>query len=220
MPLDVIGAGLGRTGTLSLKLALERVGFAPCYHMKEVFEHLEDHVPLWDQAARGESVDWDALFRGYRSAVDFPVASFYRELADYYPKAKVVLTLRDPERWFQSFSDTIMRPLTQPLPDNLAEWGAMTRKAILERVFKGNALDKAHVIERFRHHNDEVERTIAPERLLVYEVSQGWKPLCEFLGCSIPDEPFPRVNTTDEFQERIATMFQLERSDGPSVRNL
>lgn len=212
MPLDVIGAGLGRTGTLSLKLALERVGFGPCYHMKEVFEHLDDHVPLWDQAARGEYVDWDALFQGYRSAVDFPVASFYRELADCYPKAKVVLTVRDPERWFQSFSDTIMHRLTQPLPDNLAAWGAMTRKTILERVFKGNALDKAHAIERHRQHNDEVERTIAPERLLVYEVSQGWKPLCEFLGCRIPDEPFPRVNTTDEFQERIATMFQLERS--------
>ena len=212
MPLDVIGAGLGRTGTLSLKLALERLRFGPCYHMKEVFEHLDDHVPLWDQATRSEYVDWDALFQCYRSSVDFPVASFYRELADYYPKAKVVLTVRDPERWFQSFSDTIMHRLTQPLPDNLAAWGAMTRKTILERVFKGNALDKAHAIERYRQHNDEVERTIAPERLLVYEVSQGWKPLCEFLGCRIPDEPFPRVNTSDEFQERIATMYQLERS--------
>lgn len=212
MTLFAIGAGLGRTGTLSLKLALEQLGLGPCYHMREVFEHLDVHVPLWEQAARGADVNWDALFQGYRSAVDFPVAGFYRELADYYPKAKVVLTVRDPERWFQSFSDTIMHPLTRPLPDNLAAWGSMTRRAIVDRVFMGNALDKAHVIERYRDHNDEVRRTIPPHRLLVYEVSQGWKPLCEFLEVRIPDEPFPKVNTTDEFQERIATLFQRDKS--------
>src|SRR4051794_2181987 len=148
MALSVVGAGVGRTGTLSLKIALERLGFGPCYHMKEVFEHLEAHVPVWDQAAQGGHVDWDALFQGYRAAVDFPVSAFYRELADHSPAAKIVLTVRDPERWYQSFSDTIVHPLTQPLPDNLAAWGAMVHKAILDRVFSGNAFDKAHVIER------------------------------------------------------------------------
>jgi hypothetical protein len=161
-------------------------------------------------SGRCADVDWDALFKDYRSAVDFPVAGFYRELADYYPEAKVVLTVRDPERWFQSFKNTIMHPLTQPLPDKLTAWGAMVQKTILDRVFSGNALDRAHVIERYRHHNDAVKRTIPPERLLIYEVAQGWKPLCEFLGLDAPDGPFPMVNTTDEFQERIATMFQRE----------
>ena len=104
MTLFAIGAGLGRTGTLSLKLALEQLGFGPCYHMREVFEHLDVHVPLWEQAARGADVNWDALFQGYRSAVDFPVAGFYRELADYYPKAKVVLTVRDPECGFKALA--------------------------------------------------------------------------------------------------------------------
>src|SRR5215207_3434894 len=98
MPLSVVGAGLGRTGTMSLKLALERVGFGPCYHMKEVFEHLDAHVPAWDRAANGEWVDWDGLFDGYRAGVDLPVAAFYRELSEHYATAKVILTVRNPNR--------------------------------------------------------------------------------------------------------------------------
>jgi hypothetical protein len=214
MALSVIGAGVGRTGTKSLQLALERLGFGPCYHMHEVFNHLATHVPLWDRAARGHEVDWDSLFEGYRSAVDFPVASFYRELAGYYPEAKVVLTVRDSERWFQSFSDTIMYGLSQPLPDNLAAWGAMARKVIFERVFMRDTSNKAHMIECYRRHNEEVQRTIPPERLLVYEVSQGWEPLCAFLGVWVPDEAFPKVNTKDEFQERITSLFKKEAPAG------
>ena len=209
MALSIIGAGLGRTGTLSLKLALERLSFGPCYHMKEVFEHL-DHVPVWDRAADGEPVDWDALFQGYRSAVDLPVAAFYRELSFRYPAAKVILTVRDPDRWFRSVSDTILRPLTEPLPDPLADWGAMVRKAILGRVFAGGGADRAHMIASYELHNEEVERTIPPERLLVYEVADGWAPLCGFLGMPVPAEPFPKVNTTDEFRERIAPLFRAE----------
>src|SRR4051812_39683738 len=107
MTLSVIGAGLGRTGTASLKLALEQLGLGPCYHMKEVFEHLDAHVPVWDRAADGRTVDWDTLFQGYRSAVDFPAAAFYQEVAGRYPRAKVILTERDPERWYASFKETI-----------------------------------------------------------------------------------------------------------------
>ena len=209
MALSVIGAGLGRTGTLSLKLALERLGFGPCYHMKEVFEHL-DHVPVWDRAADGEPVDWDTLFDGYRSAVDFPAAAFYRRLSDHYPAAKVILTVRDPDRWFQSFSDTILHPLTEPLPDHLADWGVMIRKTIFDRVFEGNVADREHVIASYERHNEEVERTIRPEQPLVYEVSQGWAPLCDFLEVPTPDEPFPKVNTTDEFREHFAPMFRAQ----------
>lgn len=207
MALSVIGAGLGRTGTLSLKLALERLGFGPCYHMKEVFEHL-DHVPIWDRAANGETVDWNALFNGYRSGVDFPVAAFHRELSDYYPDAKLILTVRDPDRWYQSASDTILHPLTRPLPGHLTEWGEMVHKAILDRVFAGSVSDRAHVIACYERHNEEVRRAYSPDRLLVYDVSQGWEPLCRFLGVPAPDELFPRVNTTDEFREHIAPLFQ------------
>jgi hypothetical protein len=180
MLLSVVGAGLGRTGTMSLKLALEHVGFGPCYHMKEVFEHLDADVPMWDRAANGEGVDWDALFDGYRAGVDRPVSSFYRELAEHYATAKVILTVRNPNRWFQSFSETILHPLTEPLPDHLAAWGTMVRKAILNRIFGGNVMDRAHVIACYKRHNEEVQRTIPPERLLVYDVAQGWEPLIDF----------------------------------------
>jgi hypothetical protein len=207
MTLSVIGAGLGRTGTLSLKIALEQLGLGPCYHMKEVFEHL-DHVPMWQRAADGEAVDWDALFAGYRSAVDFPAAAFYEALAAHYPAAKVILTVRDPDRWFQSVDATIFHPLRRPLPAPLADWGRMVRKAILERVFEGDVDDRDHVIACYERHNAAVQRTNPAERLLSYEVSQGWEPLCAFLGVPIPDGPFPKVNTTSEFQERIAHMFQ------------
>lgn len=212
MTLSVVGAGVGRTGTLSLKIALERLGFGPCYHMKEVFENLDAHVPLWDRAAGGHEVDWNELFKGYKSAVDFPAASFYRELAAYYPEAKVVLTERDPERWFQSFSDTIMNGLALPMAGNFAAWGAMVQKTIAEKLFMGNVSDKAHVIACYRRHNEEVRRTIPRERLLVYEVSQGWKPLCAFLEVDVPEEPFPKVNTTDEFRELFATKFHNGKS--------
>jgi hypothetical protein len=205
MALSVIGAGVGRTGTLSLKLALERLGFGPCYHMKEIFERHLDHVPVWERAADGERVDWDALFEGYGSAVDFPASAFYRELSDHYPTAKVILTVRDPDRWYKSFSDTIFHPLTGPLPDQLAGWGRMVHKAILDRVFDGNALDKGHVIAAYERHNEDVKRTIPRERLLVYEISEGLAPLCRVLDVPVPDEPYPKVNTTNEWLENIGS---------------
>jgi len=214
MALSVIGAGVGRTGTLSLKLALERLGFAPCYHMREVFEHhLASHVPVWARAADGERIDWDTLFEGYRSAVDFPASAFYGEISQHYPDARVILTVRDPDRWFQSFSDTILHPLTERLPDNLADWGRMVHKAIVDRIFDGQVEDRAHVIACYKRHNEQVRQTIPAERLLVYEVATGWDPLCQFLGVPLPDEPFPKANTTDEFRERIATFFKLDPNE-------
>lgn len=210
MTLSVIGAGLGRTGTMSLKLALERLGFGPCYHMKEVFQRLDAHVPVWNRAADGEAVDWDALFADFRAAVDHPAAVFYRDLADHYPNAKVILTVRDPDRWLQSFSETILHALTEPLPDRLAEWGTMHDKVVRDRVFAGNVADRAHMIARYERHNEEVERTIPAERLLIYEVAQGWGPLCRFLGGPVPDEPFPKANTTADFSEHLAPLFKRE----------
>ena len=210
MTLAVIGAGLGRTGTMSLKLALERLGFGPCYHMKEVFEQLDEHVPIWTQAASGRGVDWNVLFEKFEAAVDHPAAAFYGELADHYPGAKVILTVRDPILWLRSFRETIRRPLTEPLPDHLTDWGLMCDKVILDRVFGGSVAEEAHMIACYARHNEEVKRTIPPERLLVFEVAQGWEPLCRFLGVSAPDEPFPKTNTTDEFRGRFAPMFRRE----------
>ncbi len=219
MTLSVIGAGLGRTGTLSLKVALERLGFGPCYHTRELLKQVDAHVAVWNRAADGDCVDWDALYEGYSSAVDFPTAAFYRELSDYYPVAKVILTLRDPARWYESVKETIVWPLTQPLPDHLSAWQAMLRKAVVNRIFGGNVQDREHVIAAYERHNADVKRTVAPERLLAYDISEGWAPLCSFLGADIPHEAFPKVNTTEEFRDRILTTF-TRPGDAPVMQGL
>jgi hypothetical protein len=205
MVLAVIGAGYGRTGTYSLKAALERLGFGPCHHMIELFRHPEQ-IPAWNQAVNGAPADWDTLLAGYRSGVDWPTCHFWRELADRYPSAKVVLTVRDPHQWYQSARATAFRYLDEPPPKNDPTAGAqwkLVRKMILEQTFGGSTADEELAIAVFERHNEEVKRAIPDERLLVYEVSQGWKPLCGFLGVPIPDEPFPRVNMTEEFVGRF-----------------
>ena len=202
MSLQVIGAGFGRTGTLSLKFALEKLGVGPCYHMMEVFGKA-DHIAAWADATADRPVDWDGLFEGYNSAVDWPACSFWRELSERYPEGKVLLSLRDPERWYESVSNTIYQAMMAPA------WGEddvqrahhkMARELILERTFGGRFEDKEHAIAVYNRHNDEVKASVPPERLLVFEAAQGWEPLCAFLGLPMPDEPFPRVNTTDEFR--------------------
>jgi hypothetical protein len=202
VPLCVIGAGFGRTGTMSLKLALERVGFGPCYHMTEVFKNPEV-AGYWEDAADGKRVDWEQVFAGYRSSVDWPGATFYRELADAYPHAKVILTVREPEAWFKSTQATIF---ARDIPDDSQEpWERMALKVIAD-LFDRQMHDKKKLIEVYERHNEAVQRQIASDRLLVYEISQGWQPLCDFLDVSVPAEPMPRVNTTEEFQQQVAAM--------------
>jgi hypothetical protein len=205
MALKVIGAGFGRTGTHALKLALEMVGFGPCYHMTELMAHPE-YVPLWQAAADGEDVDWDTIFSGYQATVDWPAAYFWRELSAHYPEAKVLLSVRDPESWYKSFYSTIYTALTTPLPDNqpYPPRQIMGRKLMLEKTFGGRFEDRDYAIDVYEEHNKEVQRSIPAQRLLVYEVTAGWEPLCEFLGCAIPQEPFPNTNSTEEFQTRVA----------------
>lgn len=204
MALQVIGAGFGRTGTLSLKLALEHLGFGPCYHMFEVLAQ-PSHDPVWHAATRGERVDWDALFEGYASAVDWPVAAFWRELSDHYPHARLVLSVRDPQRWHQSVLGTIYAAMSStPDPDDeqACAHRAMTRELILERTFGGRMHDPEHAIEVFERHNQVVQESFSDERLLVHETGNGWEPLCAFLDCPIPDVPYPHSNTHREFNER------------------
>jgi Sulfotransferase domain len=209
MTLKVIGAGFGRTGTLSLKNAFERLGFGPCYHMFEVVER-PDHIEMWHRRVYGGSIDWELLFKDFQSAVDWPVAGYWRELAAYYPEAKVILSLRDPDGWYKSVTDTIYRGLSMPAPlDAPASrrlQQEMARKLVLEDTFNGRFEDKAHAIEVYNRHNEEVHRTIAPQRLLVFEADQGWDPLCRFLGVTAPSEPFPHLNDTASIQARMKEM--------------
>ncbi|MGW4642872.1 sulfotransferase family protein [Sphaerisporangium sp. NPDC004334] len=213
--MRVIGAGFGRTGTLTLKTALERLGFGPCHHMTEVIGDSRQ-VRRWLAVSRGETPDWDSVFAGYRSCVDWPAAAYWRELAAHYPEAKIVLTVRDPARWLDSMRATILKQrergtalparmmmlFSSMLGTDLAAFMEMTRRIVTEREFGGRADDSEYLTQRFEEHVAEVKAAIPPERLLVFEVRQGWEPLCGFLGVPVPDEPFPRVNDTADFQAR------------------
>ncbi|HZE32702.1 MAG TPA: sulfotransferase, partial [Actinoallomurus sp.] len=202
--LDVIGVGFGRTGTLSLKSALERVGFGPCHHMVELIDNV-DQISLWKRLTDGETPDWDAVYRGYRSTADWPGARFWRQITDHFPQAKVILTVRDPQRWYESAAQSIYLAVSGPAPaDPLA---AGMRQVVEGMVwngeFDGRFEDMDHAIEVFNEHNEAVRREISPDRLLVFEVAQGWEPLCAFLGVPVPDEPFPRTNDRQEFADRV-----------------
>jgi hypothetical protein len=209
MALQVVGAGFGRTGTLSLKNALEMLGFGPCYHMLEVFPRPE-HVAMWHRLAFHNSMDWDLVFRDFRATVDWPAARWWREIAAHFPDAKVLLSLRDPEAWYKSMSETIYQPMKWPprpdAPEPMRLHTEMVRKAILTDTFDNRFEDKAHAIEVFQRHNQEVRDSIDPARLLVFDVREGWAPLCRFLEVPIPGRPFPRLNDTASTQAMIKLM--------------
>lgn len=203
MTLKVIGSGYGRTGTMSLKLALEELGFGPCYHMMEVFKDKDHRSAQWEAAADGNP-DWEGIFEGYESTVDWPNATFYRELAEAYPDARVIHTERDPEDWWRSTQNTIFNRLGENDPDAQTDpWKRMVRK-VVGRLFDGRLHDKEKCLAVYNAHNAEVRRVIPPERLLVYFAADGWAPLCTFLGVGVPDKPMPKVNTSDEFRARLA----------------
>jgi len=216
MALQIIGAGMGRTGTLSLKAALEQLGFGPCYHMTRIFEHIE-HGPMWQQFAAGSRGDWDSLLGDFQAAVDWPASYFWRQLAAFYPQAKVILTVRDAARWFSSIDGTLFRFMAAPgIPDDEAARRqiVMARDIVQKRIFEDRIDDRAHVIEVFERHNRAVQATLPAERLLTYDVTQGWAPLCAFLGVPVPDAPFPRVNAQQELLDTHAQRYQLSQG-GP-----
>lgn len=203
MPLRVIGAGCGRTGTASLKFALERLLGAPCYHMLEVFQH-PDHIPVWHRAALGEDVNWLALFDGYAAAVDWPTAAFWPELMRVFPDAIVLLSVRDPEEWWASASETIFHGI-DTLPFDAPEWKEMVRALFRER-WGADFADRDASIAAFNAHNARVRREVPAERLLVWQAGDGWAPLCEALDVPVPAEQFPRANTREDFRARRAAM--------------
>jgi len=208
MTLSVISAGFGRTGTMSLKLALEELGLGPCHHMIEVIHNGEAQVPLWKAALAGHP-DYAAIYDGYKSAVDWPSAAFWKELADAYPEAKIILSSRSAESWYASISETILATVWAPdtWPPQAVEWFTMVTK-VLERSF-GDAKDKDDLIATFHAHEANVKATIPPERLLVHSAKDGWGPLCAFLDVPVPLTPYPRTNSKEEFFQHMKDADEL-----------
>ena len=215
----MIGAGFGRTGTASLKVALEELGFGPCYHMTEVFAN-PDHADFWRAAWRGEPVDWDGVLGRYEATVDWPACTFYAKLLERHPGAKVLLSVRDPEKWYESTRNSIyeLGRISTGSPFSRLGFallslvvfgtfksgqGPMTEEIVWQGTFDGKFEDKHHAIGVFNRHNEEVQRRAPQGRLLVYEVREGWGPLCEFLGVEEPEKPFPRLNDAAEMRRRI-----------------
>ena len=204
MNLEVIGTGVGRTGTYSLKLALNQLGFGPCHHMEEVLHHMPVQVPLWQQAANG-TPDWAAIYTGYHSAVDWPTAGFFRALSTAYPQAKFVHTVRSPDNWVASFSATIYQLLANQhqAPPAMQYWLGMAAEVIAKTGFPAG-LDAAALEKAFIAHTEAVKQAIPAKQLLVFQVKDGWAPLCDFLGVAVPDSAFPRTNDRGEFWDRVA----------------
>jgi hypothetical protein len=203
MALRVVGAGLGRTGTLSLKLALAQLLDAPCYHMVEVMRRASD-VSMWHAAARGETVDWEQLFSGYAASVDWPAAAHWRAVTRAYPDALVLLSSRPADAWWRSADLTIFRELRAAPPTHPPEavaWRAMIDD-MLATTFGASVSDREGSIAAFERHNDAVRSEIPAERLLEWTPGDGWEPLCHALGVPVPADPFPHVNTSAEWERR------------------
>ncbi len=213
--MEVIGVGFGRTGTASLREALDILGLGPTYHTKEI---LKDPARLadWQAAVAGAGPDWEKVFAGYRSTVDWPGAAFWRELVEHYPEAKVILTVRDPAQWHRSCMRTIFMAYRQdrlsrllvtvmqlPLRALDRRFGAFND--VFDGVFRrhfgvGPVLDEKYAVEVFEKHVREVQECVPAERLLVYRVSEGWPALCKFVGVGVPIVAFPHDNDQDAFQ--------------------
>jgi Sulfotransferase domain len=216
MALKLIGVGLGRTGTNSLKVALEELLGGPCYHMFELIAHPHG-VPMWERAVRGEDVDWDALFDGYAATVDWPGCAFWREIAAANPDAPVLLSTRDsPETWWRSFEQTIVPALQGPMISEYPELqrGQEMVRELFDRHFTPDFADRDAAIAVYERHCEDVRREVPAERLIEWRTGEGWEPICAALGLAVPAMPFPHENAAGDFEGKV------ERSVAESERAL
>ena len=207
--MKLIGASFPRAGTLSTKAALEQLGLGPCYHFVTQFERPQD-IDVWQAAAEGKPVDWTALFADFQSVVDWPASLFYKQLMAMHPEAKVLLNVRDPEAWYESMLKTVytvsQAGLSAPAESVLGRMGRMIDTLAWQPLFHGRFEDKPYALSVFERHNQEVQVYVPAERLLVWEVTEGWEPLCRFLGVQEPDTPFPRLNDVETFRKQFLSV--------------
>ncbi len=200
--MKIIGAGFSRTGTYSLKHALQTLGYDPCYHGEEIFQRPDD-VKIWMKALQQEP-DWRALFDGYLAGLDSPICFFWREIRATFPDAKVILTKREPDDWYESLEASLYQAMMNPerAPKEIRGALNMARAIVLDYIFNGKFKDRRYAIEVYTRHNESVEASFVDDQsnLLVFEVSKGWDPLCAFLDKDIPQIPFPNTNSREQFQ--------------------
>jgi Sulfotransferase domain len=204
MALQIVGAGLGRTGTHSLKAALEQLLGGPCYHMMEVFGRPDD-IPVWHDAVNGDMPDWNAFLSDYRAAVDWPASAFWREIAAANPDALVLLSSRDTDGWWKSASNTIFHITERAVPESETAMRAQMAMALdmFKVRFTPNYLDETEAKRAFEAHNADVRASVPADRLIDYHPGDGWEPICEKLGVPVPSEPYPHLNTTEEFRAMV-----------------
>jgi hypothetical protein len=204
MSLRVVGAGLGRTGTHSLQLALAQLLGAPCYHMLEVFAHPEA-IPAWQDAVDGKPVDWDAVMQGYAAAVDWPAAAFWRELFEWSPDAIILLSTRESaDAWWKSATNTIFELGRRPMPDVPVLQAQRTMAmALFEKTFTPNWMEEGPAKRAYELHNETVRATAPRDRLVEWQPGDGWEPICAALALPVPEEPFPHVNSTEDFRAML-----------------
>jgi Sulfotransferase domain len=204
MTLRIVGAGLGRTGTSSLKHALERLTGGSCYHMVELFGRPQD-TAVWQAAVDGEEVDWVSFFDGWDAVVDWPACTFWREIAAAHPDAVVLLSTRESsEKWWQSMSATILPNLASEVPPDDPAWVERRRmmRGVVDRTLDPGWPAHDAVVGGYERHNAAVRAEVDPARLCDWTPGDGWAPLCQALGVPEPDEPFPHTNTTADFNSR------------------
>ncbi len=209
--MQIIGAGFGRTGTLSMQAAIEILGFGPCFHMTKMVAHPE-RLALFDAAADGKNTNWSELFSGYHSTVDWPGCFFWRELLEYYPSAQVILTVRDAESWYDSVFNTLYQGFLrisqdagmaalQAVDPDAAKFFSVTKKIVWDGDLQGHFGDRERAVELYKKHNSDVIREVPRDQLLVFEGNHGWEPLCDFLNVPVPSSTFPHLNDSEEFRQ-------------------
>lgn len=207
MFLKIIGTGMSRTGTLSTKTAIEALGFGPCHHMMELFAN-PAQVEKWVEVARCEPIEWEAVFEGYGSQVDFPGGRVWQQTIAAFPEAKVLHTERPEEDWWASFSKTVLKVwanhdrLTRNMPQHIRDIFEKLTPFYIDDTF-GGLPDREMALTAYRRNNRLVRELVPADRLLVFTPSDGWGPLCDFLNVPVPATPFPRSNGRDEFWDNF-----------------